>query len=218
MNHFSLQNVLPNYRMKKDRFIIPALWLLSCAIVFLIAGKMSQTPEKNFSSLEENDSRLQARGSSATNYLGRRKSQRRISRASLLAESNLEKTIDSIMANDDNFSRSEDLLTLVNRLTVEDYPKVLKALIKKDFDGQFFTDYLFILRSWAQADPSAAMEFVTRERKDKYDRLEVIRYWASYDRKGISQWIEANVPNENSRRWYLEEASYGARQGEFFDK
>lgn len=204
--------------MKKDRLTVPSLWLLSCAIVFLIAGKTTQTPEEDFSSPREKDFRLQELGSSASDSLARRKSQRQIRQASLFAVNDLEESIDSIMANDETLSRSEDLLTLVSQLRAADYPQVLKALIKKDFDGKFFTDYLFVLRSWTQADPYAAMEFVTRERKNKYDKLEVLRHWASYDREGASQWIETNVAEVSSRRWDLEEVSYGARQGEFFDR
>lgn len=204
--------------MKKDRFTIPILWLLSCAIVFLIAGKVSQPPEKDVPSLGENDSRLQIRRSSGSDLSAGRKSQRQTGRTSLLAANDLEETIDSFMVNDDSLSRSKNLLTFVGQLTAEDYPEFVNALIKKDFDGKLFTDYLFVLRSWTRADPSAAMEFATKERKNKYDKLAVLRHWASYDKEGISQWIEDNVPDVNYRRWDMEEVSYGAREGEFFER
>ena len=205
--------------MKKQRFVLVSLWLVSCAIVFLIGGKLSQTSGQDVSSPRENDLRPQTRdgsasvpprGSSGFDSSAGRKLQRRTDRGSVSAARNLGETIDSIMDNDNALSRSKLLLSFIAQLTADDYPQVVKALVEKDFDGKLPNDYFMVIRSWTKVDPSAAMEFATNERKKKFDRVAVLRCWASYDVEGVTQWLEANVP-ATSRRWDMEEVNTVAR-------
>lgn len=198
-----------NDTMKTNGYTFPLLWLLSCAIFFLLGEKLYQPTDRGFDSADNMSSR-RSRENLAPSDSETRQFKISERRGPSLSQDDLTLAAASLAQNDDPLSRTNEIVSLISQLKTADYPEVVSSFIEQNLNELRKSEYYLLLSAWAARDPLGALEFCEVNKVNRFDRITILRSWSSYNATSAAQWIETSDALDYEKDWDLLEIINGA--------
>jgi hypothetical protein len=188
--------------MNLSRIIIPAAWLLSIAVAFIIGGKISPSSEKQSASSAGNSSdyispRRRASEESTPSARKGTASRQTSSRSSRDLE------ITSIVNNDDPIARASDLLKLIGTLGASDFQAVVADFRALGITRERMGEYGMLLHAWAKVDPLGALDYAEAQTGSPFARQTILASWATDDPDSAVTWAKGHHEGEGANPWLV---------------
>ena len=188
--------------MNLSRIIIPAAWLLSIVVAFLIGGKIAHSPERQSASSSEKNAnytspRQRTSEKSAPSARKTTSSRQNSSRASRDLE------ITSIANNDDPIARVSDLLKLIGTLGASDFQAVVADFRALGITRERMGEYGMLLHAWAKVDPLGALDYAEAQTGTPFARQTILASWATDDPDSAVTWAKDHHEGEGANPWLV---------------
>ncbi len=190
--------------MKNSSILIPALWLISLAVAFVIGGKIKTVSDGPSTASKSTSAHRPAHRQSAGSPAvapQRHSPGVRVGRTNATHHRTLNVTV--IAQNDDPIARANDLLELINRLGADDFAQVVSDFRDLGITRERMSEYGILLHAWAKVDPLGALDYAEKNTGTPYARQTVLASWASNDVEGALLWAKGHHEGEGANPWLV---------------
>jgi hypothetical protein len=188
--------------MNLSRILIPAAWLLSIAVAFIIGGKISPSLEKQSASSTGNSSDYispRRRASEESTPSARKGTVNR----QTSSHSSRDLEISSIVNNDDPIARASDLLKLIGTLGASDFQAVVADFRDLGITRERMGEYGMLLHAWAKVDPLGALDYAEAQTGTPFARQTILASWATDDPDSAVTWAKDHHEGEGANPWLV---------------
>ncbi|MBK1829552.1 hypothetical protein JIN77_02345 [Verrucomicrobiaceae bacterium R5-34] len=190
--------------MKSKHLFIPAAWVLSLSIAYIVGAKIqsSNDSDKNDTADVPENARSYYR-SSASNASSSRRGNAGRDGASGRGLSKEDLDISNIVKDDDPIQRVQSLLALIGRLGPNDFEQVVADFRASGLTRERMAEYEMLLHAWAKSDPLSALAYAEENTGSRFARQTILSSWAADNPTGALQWAESHYDGDGANPWLV---------------